>query len=42
MIKRIVHFFGEAGKSKLRWRLFIATLAAILIADFLVIRDHGE
>lgn len=42
MIKRLVHFFGGTGTSKLRWRLFIATLAAVAIADFLVVRDHGE
>ena len=42
MIKRLVHFFGESGKSVLRWRLFMASLAAIVIADFLVNRDHGE
>ena len=42
MIKRIVHFFGEAEHSKLRWRLFMATLAAVMIADFLVNRDHGQ
>ena len=38
----MVDFFGDSGKSKLRWRLFLATLAAIMIADFLVTRDHGE
>jgi len=42
MIKRIVHFFGDSEKSRLRWRLFILSLAAIVIADFLVNRDHGE
>ena len=42
MIKRIVQFFGESGNSKLRWRLFLATLAAIVFADIVVSRDHGD
>jgi hypothetical protein len=42
VIKWVVDFFGEAKWSKVRWRLLIATLAVIVIADFLVVRDHGE
>ncbi len=42
MIKRIVHFFGDSANNKLRWRLLYATLVVLVIADFLVVRDHGE
>lgn len=42
MIGRIVKFFGDVDNARLKWRIFIAVLAIIVIADFLVIRDHGE
>jgi purine-cytosine permease-like protein len=41
MIGRIVQFFGDAIHTRLRWRIFIAILFAIVIADFLVKRGHG-
>lgn len=42
MIGRIVRFFGDASKSGLKWRLFIAVLVVVVIADFLVPRGHGH
>ena len=42
MIGKLVNFFGDAKYSKLRWRLLLAVLAAIVLADFLVTRDHTE
>lgn len=42
MIKRIVNFFGDAENSRLRWKLLYITLAVIVIADFLVSREHAE
>ena len=42
MIKRIVYFFGEPTHTGLRWRLLVGVLVAIVLADFLVVRDHGD
>ena len=42
MMTRIVRFFGDPEHDKVRRRLFLAVLALIVIADFLVPRDHGE
>lgn len=42
MIKRIVYFFGESRYLRRRWILFCITLALIVLADFLVHREHAE
>jgi len=42
MIARLVNFFGDARYQKARWRLLVAVLALILIADLLVPRHHSE
>jgi len=42
MIKRIVFFFGDAEKAKIRWTLLYITLAIIVIADFFVHREHAN
>ncbi len=42
MIKRIVNFFGDRKYAKSRRRVFYLVLALIVIADFLVSREHGE
>ncbi len=42
MIKRIVDFFGDKKYAKSRRRAFYLVLALIVIADFLVTREHGE
>lgn len=42
MIRPIIEFFGDARRSKIRWQLLIGTLVVIAIADFVVIRDHGD
>ena len=42
MIKRIVDFFGDEKYAKQRRQLFYLALVLIVIADFLVARDHVE
>ncbi|MCV9967215.1 hypothetical protein OIU34_35875 [Pararhizobium sp. BT-229] len=42
MIKRVVDFFGDEEHANLRRRLFYLVLVLIVIADFLVPREHAE
>ncbi len=42
MIGRIVNFFGDAKYARTRRRVFYLALALIVIADFLVPREHAE
>jgi hypothetical protein len=42
MIKRVVDFFGDERHAKRRRRLFYLVLVLIVIADFLVFREHVE
>lgn len=42
MIKRVVDFFGEERYASQRRRLFYLALVLIVIADFLVPREHAE
>jgi hypothetical protein len=42
MIRRVVDFFGEARYAEQRRRLFYLALVLIVIADFLVPREHAE
>ena len=42
MIKRIVNFFGDGKYAKQRRQLFYLALVLIVIADFLVFREHAE
>ena len=42
MIKRIVNFFGDEKYARNRRRVFYLVLALIVIADFLVPREHAE
>lgn len=42
MIKRIVDFFGDEAFAAPRRQLFYLSLAIIVIADFLVSREHAE
>ena len=42
MITRIVDFFGDGRFSRQRRRLFYLVLVLIVIADFLVFREHAE
>ena len=42
MIGRLVNFFGDARFANLRWRLLLAVLALIVIADLLVPRHHAK
>jgi hypothetical protein len=42
LIKRIVYFFGGGKHAKQRRQLFYLVLALIVIADFLVFREHAE
>ncbi|QCI67972.1 hypothetical protein [Phreatobacter stygius] len=42
MIKRVVFFFGDATHAMQRRRLFYLALGLIVIADFLVAREHAE
>lgn len=42
MIGKLVNFFGDAQYTRTRWRLFIAVLVVIVIADFLAPREHVE
>ena len=40
MIGRLVNFVGDPRYRKTRWNLLLIVLALIVIADFLVPRDH--
>jgi hypothetical protein len=42
MIKRIVDFFGDEEYARQRRRLFYLVLVLIVVADFLVSRQHAE
>lgn len=42
MIKPVVDFFGDAQYARSRRRLFYLVLVLIVVADFLVPRDHAE
>ena len=42
MIKRLVDFFGDGKYATERLRLFYLVLVLIVIADFLVPREHAE
>lgn len=42
MIAKIVHFFGDTKFAKWRRRALVIVLVTVVIADFLVERDHGE
>lgn len=42
MIKRIVDFFGDEEHARQRRRLFYLVLVLIVVADFLVPREHAE
>ena len=42
MIGKLVNFFGDAQYRKLRWRLLVAILVVIVIADIFVPRHHTE
>ncbi|CAN7738954.1 hypothetical protein ASD52_34195 [Ensifer sp. Root142] len=42
MIKRVVNFFGDEEYARQRRRLFYLVLALIVVADFLVSREHAE
>ena len=42
MIKRVVDFFGDAKYAQQRRRLFYLVLVLVVVADFLVFREHAE
>jgi hypothetical protein len=42
MIKPVVDFFGDGQYAKPRRRLFYLVLVLVVIADFLVFREHAE
>jgi hypothetical protein len=42
MIDRVVYFFGDEQHVRQRRRLFYLALVLIVIADFLVFREHAE
>ena len=42
MMGKIINFFGDKKYTAIRWRLLIATLVIIVIADFLVERHQGH
>ena len=42
MIKRLIDFFGDEGYARRRRQLFYLVLVLIVIADFLVFREHAE
>ncbi|MDK1385783.1 hypothetical protein QN224_10255 [Sinorhizobium sp. 8-89] len=42
MIERIVGFFGDETHATRRRRLFYLVLVLIVVADFLVSREHAE
>lgn len=42
MIRRVVDFFGDETYAKQRRRLLYLVLVLIVVADFLVVREHAE
>lgn len=42
MIRRVVDFFGDAAYARQRRRLFYLVLVLIVLADFIVPREHAE
>ena len=42
MITRLVNFFGAERYKKQRWLLLFVVLTMVVIADFLVPRDHTD
>ena len=42
MIRSVVDFFGDGKYARQRGRLFYLVLVLIVIADFLVAREHAE
>ena len=42
MIRRVVDFFGDGRYARQRRRLLYLVLVLIVIADFLVFREHAE
>lgn len=42
MIRHIVEFFGDESYARPRRRLFYFVLVLIVVADFLVPREHAE
>jgi hypothetical protein len=42
MMGKIINFFGDKKYNSIRWRLLIAILVVIVIADFLVERHQGH
>ncbi|CAN7586629.1 hypothetical protein LJR255_004266 [Pararhizobium sp. LjRoot255] len=42
MIKRVVDFFGDEEYARQRRGLFYLVLVLIVVADFLVLREHAE
>lgn len=42
MMGKIINFFGNKHYTQLRWRLLLAVMAIVIIADFLVERHHSE
>ena len=42
MIKLVVDFFGDENYARPRRRLFYLALLLIVVADFLVSREHAE
>ncbi|EPE96584.1 hypothetical protein [Rhizobium grahamii] len=42
MIKRVIDFFGDETYASQRRRLFYLVLVLVVIADFLVPREHAE
>ncbi|ASY69666.1 MAG: hypothetical protein KK476_13555 [Sinorhizobium fredii] len=42
MIKSIVDFFGDEAHARQRRRLFYLVLVLIVLADFVVPREHAE
>ncbi len=41
MIGKLVNFFGDKKYRTIRWRLLIAVLAGVVLADVLVTRHHS-
>ena len=42
MIKRVVDFFGDEQHARRRRLLLYLVLVLVVIADFLVVREHAE
>lgn len=42
MIRRVVDFFGDRRFAKQRRRLLYLVLVLVVLADFLVVREHAE